>query len=479
LRFGLSRRVGLALVLLTLATVLRGVVWSGLLPPWQGPDEPSHYAFVERLASFSYPNRGDAHDHASSALEASIEHTAFAYFLVRDQRRPLSPTLRRELPPERPNLPQDAPSSLTTDAYPPLYYALLVPLVRLPGLDTATSRLYAARFGSALLGGLLVVLTFFLIRELVPDDGLALGGAGLISLPPMVSQASAICNPDIGLAAACTGLAFVALRVVRLGATRRRLAAVAAFALAASLMKPFGIVAAGVIAGTLLGLPLLSRRTGRPVAIGSLFALAGAVGLFLVALERYGLLDTANFRFAGSYLWQFYLPRLPGMSVVFPPADPLADPVPAWSIWGETGVGSFGWLSTQLRLQLIELGAASVAVAVAVAAVGVFLGRRERRRWENVVLGSCAVAVLLYIVGLHAAEVANMIQARGTTQPVEGRILQGRYLIPIAPLALALVIAGAHAWSRRVAIATTTALLVVWFGISVAAVNTVIHFYAG
>jgi hypothetical protein len=86
--------------------------------------------------------------------------------------------------------------------------------------------------------------------------------------------------------------------------------------------------------------------------------------------------------------------------------------------------------------------------------------------------------VLLYVAGLHAAEVVNMIQARGTTQPVEGRILQGRYLIPIAPLALALVLAGARTWSRRVARVTSAALLVVWFGISVAALNTVIRFYA-
>lgn len=474
----MSRRIGLALGLLTLATVLRGIVWIGLLPPWQGPDEPSHYAFVERLANWSYPNKGDPRDHASAALEASIEHSAFSYFLVHDERRPFTVGLRRELPPEPPGLSQSAPGSLTTDNYPPLYYAALVPFFRLPGLHTATSRLYALRFGSAILGGVLVVLTFFLIRELVPDDVVALAGAALIGLPPMMSQASAICNPDIGLAVACTGLALAALRVARRGVTARRVMAVAVLAAAAALTKPFGIVAAASLGIPLLAVPLLSRRTHRPLLATAVVAIAGAAGVLLVGLERYGLLVATNVRFFVDYLWQFYLPRLPGRSDVFPSGFPLTDPVPAWSIWGATGVGSFGWLSARLRIQFVELGVLTIASAIVMAVVACVLGRRSSPRWNGVFVGSCAVAVLVYVVGLHVAEAINMLQARGSAQPLQGRILQGRYLIPAAPLALTAVIAAVHAWSRRATVAMLAVLLVVWFGISIAAVNTVLAFYA-
>ena len=287
-----------------------------MLPPWQGPDETSHYAFVERLANWSYPDAGGPNNHASPALEASIEH-AFAYFLTHDPRRPFSKEMRAVLPPEPANLSQSAPSSLTTFEYPPLYYALLVPLYRLPGLDTATKRLYAVRVGSALFMGLLVVLTFFLIREIVSDDALALAGAALVSLPPVITQASAICNPDIGLAAACTGLALFALRVNRRGATRNRLLAVAAFAVAAALMKPFGIVAAATIGGPLLGLPFVSRRVGHPLAIGVAVSIAGGVGLFVVSLRRFGLVNMTNLRYSADYLWQFYLPPVSFMSTYF------------------------------------------------------------------------------------------------------------------------------------------------------------------
>jgi len=448
------------------------------MPPWQGPDEPSHYAFTERLANWSYPNQAGADNLPSPALEASIEHTAYLYFLTHDPRRPLTKEIREALPPEQPDLSQSAASSLTSAEYPPLYYALLVPFFRLPGLHTATSRLYALRAASALFGGLLVVLTFLLIREVVSDDALAIAGAALISLAPMITQASAIVNPDIGLAVACTGLALAALRVSGRGPTRGRLLAVAACALAAAFMKPFGPVAAVAVAGPLLGFPFLARRTGHPLALGSAAVIAGGVCLFLVSLRRYGFVNLMNARYSVDYLWQFYLPPLPFMTRVFTEHSPLTAPVPAWQIWGVTGVGDFGWVSAPLSLEWIQLGAVSVAVAAVAAAAGYLFRRVAMTRWELAAAGSCFVALLLYVLGLHAAEVAQMLASIGTAEALQGRILQGRYLIPVAPLALAVLLVGLHAWSRRFALICEATLIAVWFVLSLAALNTIVHFYA-
>ena len=466
-------------MLVALSAILRGFVWIGVLPPWQGPDEPAHYAFLERLGNWSYPNRnGGLNNSASTALEASIEHTAYLYFLTHDPRRPLSPEKRKTLPSEAPNLSQSAPSALTAANYPPLYYALLVPFFRLPGLHTATSRLYAARVGSALFAGALVVLTFLLIRELVFDDALAIAGAALISLPPMITQASAIVNPDIGLTMACTALAVAALRVTRRGPSIRRLVAVALLAAAAALMKPYGIVAAATIGGPLLAFPYVARRTGHAVGTGLGVCFAGGVLLFAIRLRQLGLLTWTNARFSVDYLWQFYLPPLPLMSRVFIPHSPLSEPVPAWQIWGITGVGDFGWVSTSLALGWVIAAALAVAATAAVAVGGFMFRRATLSRWQIVAAGSCGIALLLYVLGLHAAEAAQMIGSQGNGDPVQGRILQGRYLIPVAPLFLAALLVGVRAWSRRLALLTVGALIAVWFAISVAALNTVIHFYA-
>jgi len=476
----MSRRVWLILALIVLATVLRAVVWIGLLPAWQGPDEGAHFAFVERLANWSYPNRNDPHDHPSAALAASWAHTASADFQHRTARRPLSPALRRALPPEPPDLSQDAPGALYESGYPPLYYATLVPLYRLPGLHTSTSRLYAVRVGSALLGGLLVLVSFFLIRELVADDVLALAGAALVGLPPMISQASAICNPDIALAVASTALALAALRIASRGFTWRRMIAVAVLAAATAETKVFGPPAALVIAGPLLVLPLLSRRTRHPLLAAWTVVVVGAVGVFLLSLEHFGQLSATSLRFSPTYLWQFYLPRLPFMSVVFPSGSPLSDPVPAWWIWGRTGVGCFGWISAPLAAEFVVLGIVTAAAATLAATVALVLRRRVVPRERLVLVGSCAVAVVLFVLALHAAEAGTMLGARGTDPAVTfyGRLLQGRYLIPIVPLAIAVVLAGLSEWSRRAALAGAGLLLASWFVISIAGLDTVLRFYA-
>jgi hypothetical protein len=236
-----------------------------------------------------------------------------------------------------------------------LYYAILVPFYRLPGLHTATSRLYAVRFGSALLGGLLVLITFFLVRELVRDDVLALAGAALVGLPPMISQASAICSPDIGLAVAGTALALASLRAVIRGFTWRRIAAVGLLAVATAEMKVFGPPAAAVIAGPLLILPLLARRTRHMVLAALAFTAAAAVGLFVVSLHHSAELSAPHLRFSATYLWQFYLPRLPFMSAVFPAGSAFSKPVPAAWIWGQLGVGDFGWLSAPIAIGYVKL----------------------------------------------------------------------------------------------------------------------------
>jgi len=41
----------IVLIVLFLATLARAVAFAGALPAWQGPDEPAHYAYVERLAT--------------------------------------------------------------------------------------------------------------------------------------------------------------------------------------------------------------------------------------------------------------------------------------------------------------------------------------------------------------------------------------------------------------------------------------------
>jgi len=94
-------------------------------------------------------------------------------------------------------------------------------------------------------------------------------------------------------------------------------------------------------------------------------------------------------------------------------------------------------------------------------------------------VGSCFVAVVLFTLALHAAEAGTMLVAQGDpAAQFYGRLLQGRYLIPIVPLGVAALVAGLRAWSRRFALASMIVLLSAWFVISVAGINTLLKFYA-
>jgi hypothetical protein len=54
-RFTTTRAIITAIVLLGLA---KGLVWSALIPPWYGPDEASHFAYVQEIVEDHWLARG-------------------------------------------------------------------------------------------------------------------------------------------------------------------------------------------------------------------------------------------------------------------------------------------------------------------------------------------------------------------------------------------------------------------------------------
>ena len=73
-----------------------------------------------------------------------------------------------------------------------------------------------------------------------------------------------------------------------------------------------------------------------------------------------------NLRQFLSYVWQFYLPRLPGMS-----PDRVTSGLPVYDIWLRQGWGVFGWL----ELWMPE--------AVYVLLAGVHVAGRDRQRGDR------------------------------------------------------------------------------------------------
>jgi hypothetical protein len=165
-----------------------------------------------------------------------------------------------------------------------------------------------------------------------------------------------------------------------------------------------------------------------------------------------------------SYVWQFYLPKLPFMNDLFPGYYPL------WEVYFQGFVGRFGQFFFDFP-NWVEKLALLVAIAVlALAGRALWLHRATARRWLPEL---AAYAALL--VGLFALLGVAGYQFRER----EGYAFeQTRYLLPLLPLYAALVAVaarGAARWAREAALVLVT--LAVGHGVF-SVLLSVSHYYA-
>jgi 4-amino-4-deoxy-L-arabinose transferase-like glycosyltransferase len=474
---GRLRGVSRPLLALTLVVLCHNLVWIVALPAWQGPDEFSHYAYVERLAAdhrLMPLDDADPSAQASTASYYSFAATGFDPLRFRTGVRPFGAAAldRTRFPLEPDNLRQHNTGSLGANSYPPAYYIAALPFFELPGLSNATERDYAVRLLSALLGALVVLLTYRLGRVVGLSSRGSLVAAALATSAPIMTQQSAVFSPDILLVVAITGLAAATLRA-RDRLDGRRIAYVLAWGTLAALTKPIGLPAAVAVALPIAILTLGQMRRRVRLALLGAFSLAGVVLGSAFASTIFGIAVPASvswvdrIKFIGEYLWQYYLPRPSGMPVVVPPATPASPPA-AW-MWGNEGVGILGWLTTMLPAWTYRLAWTPTLVAGGIAfAGGLFGPARDRSRRSGVL--ALVVASIAYILVLHGSE-AVIMMTNGN------RLLQGRYFLPIYPLAAVAIIAGLARFSERIALSVGLVVLAAWALVDLEALNTVLVYF--
>jgi 4-amino-4-deoxy-L-arabinose transferase-like glycosyltransferase len=471
------RRIPRPLLLLTLGVLVHNVAWIVALPAWQGPDEFSHYSYVERLAADHRLMRFDHRDDPASlsaAANYSMVSTGFNDLRFRLPERPFGAAGLdvARYPAEPDGLAQQNHGALGANSYPPVYYIAAWPLYSLPWLSNATEREYSIRLLSALLGALIVPLTYRLGRAVALSRRAALLAAALATSAPIMTQQSAVFSPDVLLVVAITGLADACVRA-RDRLDRRAVARVLAWGALAALTKPVGLPAAGAVLAVIAILTLgrLRARTRAGLLVG-----ASAVGLVLGSLFASTLFGvavpatiswTARLEFDGEYLWQYYLPRLPGMPLALPPATPASPPA-AW-MWGKEGIGILGWLTTFLPLWAYRLAWIPTVFAGGLALAGGVFGSARERTGRNLI-PALVVASIAYIVVLHASE-ATYVMGTGN------RLLQGRYFLPIYPLVAVAVMAGLRRFGERLALSVGLAVLAAWTIVALEALDVVTVYF--
>lgn len=446
-----------------LVAALNAACWTLITPPFQVPDEPSHFAYVQYLAE---TGRLPTSDQGAVSAE---EQTA-----LNDLHQPQvtwHPEVHTiSLPSQQRRLSRDLSSPLdrvgpgdagVAASEPPGYYALMTVPYYIGSGGTLLDRLELMRLLSALMAGLTAIFTFLFVRECLPGAPWAWTVGGLAAaLAPLLGFISGAVNPDAMLCAVSAAVFYCLARALRRGLTQGRALALGALT-AVGLLSKLNFI--GLVPGLMLGIVVSSWRTTPsqtspnsgnprrllralgPVAIVTAVASApacvyvlsnlleqhAALGILTRAIAR---LESGSPLSAMSYTWQLFLPRLTGMFHYFPGASTTR-------LWFDKTVGLYGWLDTTFPVWVDDL---ALAPAALIAALGVraLIAKRAALRPHVAEI----VVYFTMSVGLMALIGAFAFPAR----QFEGAVyVQPRYLLPLLPLAGAFLALAARGLGRR------------------------------
>jgi 4-amino-4-deoxy-L-arabinose transferase-like glycosyltransferase len=271
-----------------------------------------------------------------------------------------------------------------------------------------------------------------------------------VALTPLLGFISGTVNPDAMLFAVSAAIFYLLARAFRRGLTVN-LAIAIGVVTAIGLLTKLNFI--GLVPGIILALIVLARRVARTSRASAWRALALAIGIPAVPVCLYILINLfSNHRGLGvvssaidlrhgsvfhelSYIWQFFLPRLPGMHSDFPGVFP---PI---QIWFDRSVGLYGWLDTPFPGWVYNL-ALIPAVVLTLLAIRALVTIRATLRRRLVELAAYALmgAGVLFLVGADSY-LAFPAQAGTYGEP--------RYLLPMLPLLAAALVLSARGAGRR------------------------------
>lgn len=451
LRDGL-RGVPRAAWVCALVALVNGACWSVISPPFQVPDEPSHFAYVQRLAETGSLPTGSAEKFPNAEVVALND---LHYPEVRERPAVDAISTAAEQHKLEHDLAQPYARSGSGDAgvatsQPPLYYALETIPYGLASGGTILDRLALMRLLSALMGGITALFAYLFLREALPGARWAwtVGGLG-VALAPLLGIMSGAVNPDALLFAVSTALFYCLARGFRRGITPWLAIAIGAV-LAIGFMTKLNFL--GLLPGGILGLIVLCAREARTSRQSAYRCLGLALSVGASPILLYVLVNALSGRpavgalgsaisFTGkrgsilheiSYVWQFYLPRLPGMRSYF-------HGFPTTRIfWFDGLVGLYGWLDTTFPNWVYSAALIPTGILAVLFVRALVISRSALRdRLTELLIYAAMSCGVLFIIGaddyLH----------------VPGSYAEPRYVLPMLALWGAVLALAARGAGRR------------------------------
>ena len=206
----------LTLLIILSASLLLGIIYIIIIPPWQSPDEPTHLEYVKVLAEGAPPWAPQPRLDLQKTIIASLDRHNYWEYVWEERPSPLPTTFR-----ESPFL-FAAPTQIGKN--PPLYYLLSSLVLRLSPSGSVEGELYRLRIASLIFSILTVGVVWSCAAEIFGSSSpIPPAAAGITALLPqfMVIGTSVSPDPAINLIGAVT--IYLVLRCQRIGFTLSRI----------------------------------------------------------------------------------------------------------------------------------------------------------------------------------------------------------------------------------------------------------------
>lgn len=467
------RRVPRAGWICFVVAFVNAAIWAVVVPPFQVPDEVTHFAYAQYLAE-----TGKAPPQGTGTVYSDQEAAAQNYLLLLtvighvQQRGVFTPaeeqSFRKQVAQASTLSPLSGGGATNATNQPPLYYALAAIPYWLSPSHSLLGRLATMRLLSALLAAITVLAIFLFIRELLPGTPWAwVVGALAVAFQPQFNFIAAGVNGDNLLYTASALTLLTLVRTYKRGLTVRRGALIGG-AVAIGLLSK--LTYWGLTPGIALAVLLIAWRARISLGIPrTIKALAVTAAVALVPAALYGVLNvtvwnrgsllagglggtTATVHGAAitlaqtlSYIWQFYLPRLPFMHQTYVSNG-------AHGIWIDGFIGHFGWLDYTFPAWVYTYGQYVLYAAFVLACIACANRLRALRRWLPLI--ACFIVIglgLVYEIG--SAGIHYFLDTGAVFE-------QARYLFPLLALYGLMVSLAPRALPRRWAPALGAGLVI-------------------
>jgi hypothetical protein len=423
------RRPPRPLVVLLVVALVEALAWICLLPPLQGPDETGHVSYTQKVVEArTIPWRliGGAPALGTPPMSTEMEQAVYTAGIPPSWGQPAA---RPAATAEDERLWDDRRRSLDRSdradggytsamAYPPLYYLYeAVPYVAAYPASIF-DRAFAMRLANVPLLSTVVVFTWLIAGELFGRRRrLQTLATAAVVVQPQLIHMTAVVSPDIALTAIWAAALYAMIRLVASGPSKGRMAWLTGLVAASCLTQPRGLA---LVLPAVAAMALSVRGPRRRPAI----AVAGAAYLVAAALlVRYATAgDPEPFRIRqlGSYLWQFYLPRLDFMTPSLGPDWGVGD------VFVDRFYSGFAQLEVVLPKGLLSAMTVAALVIAALALAALVIHRRALKRCRDVAI-VCAIAAVGYLLLIHVVAFRGLLDAPDPA-------ITGRYLLPLIPL---------------------------------------------